>query len=148
MDLVHMMEDSLISSDQILAHQSPTVRKFLGKQGFLCRAYTGPKWAWYTAAIFSARVFAFLLHEKTQPENNGKKKHVKGEKENKTRLWYNRVPLSISRCITYRGQHEVVRVRLVSFLSCAYTRCQRLVVVYSRIRLKIAMWQLFVEGFP
>ena len=26
--LVHMMADSLMSSDQILAHQSPTVRKF------------------------------------------------------------------------------------------------------------------------
>ncbi len=37
-ELVHMMEDSLMSSDQILAHQSPTVRKFLGKQGFLCKA--------------------------------------------------------------------------------------------------------------
>ena len=28
--LVHMMADSLMSSDQILAHQSPTVRKFWG----------------------------------------------------------------------------------------------------------------------
>ena len=36
--LVHMMEDSLISSDQILAHQSPTVKKFFGKHGFRCKA--------------------------------------------------------------------------------------------------------------
>ena len=27
-ELVHMMEDSLMSSDQMRAHQSPTVRKF------------------------------------------------------------------------------------------------------------------------
>ncbi|PWA33378.1 hypothetical protein CCH79_00014078 [Gambusia affinis] len=33
--LVHMMEDSLMSSDQMRAVQSPTVRKFLGKKGFL-----------------------------------------------------------------------------------------------------------------
>lgn len=39
---VHMMEDSLMSSDQIRAVQSATVRKFLGKNGFLCRAYIGP----------------------------------------------------------------------------------------------------------
>ena len=36
--LVHMMDDSLMSSDQMRAVQSPTVRKFLGKKGFLCRA--------------------------------------------------------------------------------------------------------------
>ena len=36
--LVHIMDDSLMSSDQIRAVQSPTVRKFLGKKGFLCRA--------------------------------------------------------------------------------------------------------------
>lgn len=37
-DLVDMMDDSLMSSDQMRATQSPTVRKFLGKKGFLCRA--------------------------------------------------------------------------------------------------------------
>lgn len=31
---VHIMHDSLMSSDQILAVQSPTVKKFLGKNGF------------------------------------------------------------------------------------------------------------------
>jgi len=36
--LVHIMEDSLMSSDQMRAVQSATVRKFLGKNGFLCRA--------------------------------------------------------------------------------------------------------------
>lgn len=36
--LVHMMDESFMSSDQIRALQSPTVRKFLGKNGFLCRA--------------------------------------------------------------------------------------------------------------
>ena len=35
---VDMMEASLMSSDQMRAVQSPTVRKFLGKKGFLCRA--------------------------------------------------------------------------------------------------------------
>ena len=33
--LVHIIDDSLISSDHILAHQSPTVKKFFGKHGFL-----------------------------------------------------------------------------------------------------------------
>lgn len=36
--LVHMMDDSRLSSDQMRAVQSPTVRKFFGKNGFLCRA--------------------------------------------------------------------------------------------------------------
>ena len=34
---VAMMEASLMSSDQMRAVESPTVRKFLGKKGFLCR---------------------------------------------------------------------------------------------------------------
>lgn len=36
--LVHIIEDSLTSSDQIRAVQSPTVRKILGYMGFLVRA--------------------------------------------------------------------------------------------------------------
>jgi len=36
--LVHIIDDSFVSSDQIRAVQSPTVRKILGKKGFLARA--------------------------------------------------------------------------------------------------------------
>lgn len=39
---ISMIADSLMSSDQMRVVQSPTVRKFLGKKGFLCMAYTGP----------------------------------------------------------------------------------------------------------
>jgi len=56
-----------MSSLQIRAFQSPTLRKFLGKNGFLCREYTGPRWPGYMATIFSAGVLAFLLHAITVP---------------------------------------------------------------------------------
>jgi hypothetical protein len=35
-NLVHMIQSSLISSDHMRAVQSPTDKKFLGKNGFLC----------------------------------------------------------------------------------------------------------------
>lgn len=65
--LVHMMDDSLMSSDQMRAVQCPTVRKFFGKKGFLCRAWTGPKCPSYMQTIFSAGVLAFLFPETITP---------------------------------------------------------------------------------
>ena len=50
-----------------LAVQSPTLRKFFGKKGLRCRAYTGAWWPGYTATIFSAGVFAFLLRDMMEP---------------------------------------------------------------------------------
>lgn len=39
-----MIELSRQSSDQILAVQSPTVKKFFKKLGFLAIEQTGPRW--------------------------------------------------------------------------------------------------------
>lgn len=64
---VHIIDDSLQSSDQIRAIQSPIVRKFLRKDGFLWRAYTGPTCATYLDTIFSEGVFPLRLQLITHP---------------------------------------------------------------------------------
>ena len=54
-------------SQLTLAVQSPTVRKFFTKKGFLWRAYTGPWCPGKTATIFSPGDFALRLQEMTVP---------------------------------------------------------------------------------
>lgn len=66
---VQAIQDSLQSSDHILVVQSPTVRKFLTKVGFLSRLITGPYCALNLVAIFSAGVLPLRFPDITIPKN-------------------------------------------------------------------------------
>lgn len=80
------MQDSLQSSDQILAVQSPTVRKFLTNVGFRSTLITGPYWALNLVAIFSPGVFPLRFPDITIPAL--KRKRIKLIGAEKTQFFF------------------------------------------------------------
>jgi len=60
-------QSSLISSDQILTVQSPTVRKFLIKKGFRSISMIGPMWQLNLIASLSTGFMTFSLMLITMP---------------------------------------------------------------------------------